>query len=129
MPWTLGQEHFAELPTAHHNLLQTTIGFKRRQRTDHASCRTPRLSRKYKCGRIQTTIRKRLFLFAETIQWASSERLANRVTSETMAGGENPGPGLPKNNWAHRLADDIRVFQATERSTDSSLLPFGVQTV
>ena len=32
--WTLGQEHFAQLRTAHHNLLRI-IGFQRRQRTDH----------------------------------------------------------------------------------------------
>ena len=31
--WTLGQEHFAELRTAHHNLLLRIIGFQRRQRT------------------------------------------------------------------------------------------------
>ena len=47
----------------------------------------------------------------------------------TLAGGENPGPGQPEKNWAQCLADDIRVFQATEGSTDSSPLLFGVETV
>ena len=47
----------------------------------------------------------------------------------TLAGGENPGPGRPENNWAQCLADDIRVFQATEGSTDSSPLLFGEETV
>ena len=46
----------------------------------------------------------------------------------TLAGGENPGPGQPENNWAQCLAD-IRVFQATEGSTDSSPLLFGVEAV
>ena len=47
----------------------------------------------------------------------------------TLAGGENPGPGRPERNWAQCLAGDIRVFQATEGSTDSSPLLFGVETV
>ena len=33
--WTLGQENFAKLRTAHHKLLLRIIGFQRRQRTDH----------------------------------------------------------------------------------------------
>ena len=44
--WTLCQEHFAELRTAHHNLFLQIIGFQSRQRTD-TSCRTPRLSRRH----------------------------------------------------------------------------------
>ena len=47
----------------------------------------------------------------------------------TMAGGVNPGRGLPEKNWAQCLADGIRVFKATEGSTDSSPLLFGVETV
>ena len=47
----------------------------------------------------------------------------------TLAGGENPGLGRPEKNWAQCLADDIRVFQATEGSTDSSPLLFVVKTV
>ena len=46
-----------------------------------------------------------------------------------MAGGENPGPGRPENTWAHCLADGIRVFRATEGSTDRPSLLFGVDTV
>eukprot|EP00904_Undaria_pinnatifida_P004437 jgi/Undpi1/13995/HiC_scaffold_9.g03646.m1 len=47
----------------------------------------------------------------------------------TMAGGVNPGRGRPEKNWAQCLVNDIRVFEATEGSTDSSLLLFGVETV
>ena len=46
-----------------------------------------------------------------------------------MAGGVNPGRGRPENNWAQCLVDDIRVFEATQGSTDSSPLLFGVETV
>ena len=33
--WILGQQLFAELRTAHHNLLLRITGFQRRQRSDH----------------------------------------------------------------------------------------------
>ena len=61
--WTLGQEHFAELRTAHHNLLRPTIGFHRRQRTDHLMSYTKAL-KKAQCESVETTIRKRCLLFA-----------------------------------------------------------------
>ena len=47
----------------------------------------------------------------------------------TVAGGENPGPGRPEKDRSQCLADDIRVFQATEGSMDSSPSLFGVETV
>ena len=33
--WTIGEEHFTELRTAHHRFLLRVIGFQHRQRTDH----------------------------------------------------------------------------------------------
>ena len=47
----------------------------------------------------------------------------------TMAGGENPGPGRPEENWAQCLVDDLRVFRVTEGSMESVALVFGVETV
>ena len=61
--WTLGQEHFAELRTAHHNLLLRIIGFQRRQRTDHLMSYAKAL-KKAQCESVETTIRKRRLLFA-----------------------------------------------------------------
>ena len=46
-----------------------------------------------------------------------------------MAGGVNRERSRPEKNWAHCLADDIRVFEATEGSMDSSPLLFGVETM
>ena len=78
---------------------------------------------------VETTIRKRRLPFAGTVQRTTSERLTHRVMFGTMAGGVNPGRGRPEKNWVQCLVDDIRVFEATERSTDSSPLFFGVDTV
>ena len=47
----------------------------------------------------------------------------------TMAGREDPGPGRPEKNWAQCIVDDLRAFRATEGSTESAALVFGVATV
>ena len=125
--WILGKEHFAELRTAHRFLLRI-IDFQRRQRTDHLMSYAKALKKaQWESG--ETTIRKRRLLFAGGVQRTHHERLTRRVMFGTMAGGENPGPGRPEKNWAQRLVDDLRVFQATEGSTESVLLMFGVETV
>ena len=52
-----------------------------------------------------------------------------RVMFGTMAGRENPGQGRPETNWAQCIVDDLRVFRATEGSTESVPLVFGAETV
>ena len=47
----------------------------------------------------------------------------------TFVGGENPGPGRPEKNLAQCLVDDLMVFTATEGSTESVPMVFGVETV
>ena len=37
-----------------------------------------------------------------------------------MAGEESPRPGRPGNNWAQYLDDDLRVFEDTKGSTETS---------
>ena len=85
--------------------------------------------KKAQCESVETIIRKRRLLFAGAVQRTTNERLTHRLMFGTMAGGENPAPGRPENNWAQCLADGIRVSQANEGSTDSSPLLFGVETV
>ena len=95
---TLGPEHFAELRTTNHKLLRI-IGFQRRQRTDRPMSYAKAL-KKAQCDSVETTIRKRRLLFAGAVQRMTNERLPHRVMFGTLAGGDRPGPGLPKNNWA-----------------------------
>ena len=64
--WTLGQEHFAELRTAHHNLLQI-IGFQRRRRTDQLMSYA-KAPKKAQCESVETTIPKRRLLFAGAVK-------------------------------------------------------------
>ena len=126
--WTLGKEHFAELRTAHHRFLLRIIDFQRRNRTDHLVSYAKAL-KEAQCEGVKTTIRKWRLLFAGAVQWANNERLTRPVMFGTMAGGENPRPGRPEKNWAKCLVDDLRVFRATEGSTQSVPLEFGVETV
>ena len=104
------------------------IGLQRRQRTDHPTSYAKAL-KKTQCESVETAIRKRRLLFAGVVQRTTNERLTSRVMFGTMAGGENPGRGRTENNWAQCLTDDLRVFQATEGSTESSPLLFGVEAV
>ena len=97
--WTFGQEHFVGLRTAHHNLLLRIIGFQRRQRTDYLMSYAEALKKSH-CESVETTIRKRRLLLAGAVQRTTNERLTHRVMFETLAGGENPGPGQPEMNWA-----------------------------
>ena len=85
--WTRGQEYFAELRTAHQNLLLGIIGFQRRQRTDHFMSYAKALE-KAQCESVKTTIRKRRLLFAGAVQRTTNERLTHRVMFGTMAGGK-----------------------------------------
>ena len=50
---TLGQEHFPELRTAHHNLLLRIIGLQRRQHTDHFMSYAKAL-KKAQCESVET---------------------------------------------------------------------------
>ena len=125
--FALGKEHFAELRTAHHSFLLRIIGFQRGQRTDYFVSYAKALEKAAQCESVERTIRKRRLLFAGGVQRTHNERLTRRVMLGTMAGGENPGPGRPEKNWAQRLVDDLRVFRATEGSTESVPLVFGVR--
>ena len=120
--------HFAELRTAHHVFLLRTISFQRRQRTDHLMSYAKAL-KKAQCESVESTIRKRRLLFAGAVKRTHNEQLSRRVMFGMMADGENPGPCRPEKNWAQCRVDDLRVFRATEGSTESVPVVFGVETV
>ena len=122
--WTLGKEHFAELRTAPHRFLLQTIGFQRRQRTDHLMSYSKAL-KKAQCESVETTMRKRRLLFAGAVQRTHNERLTRRVVFRTMAGGEIPPDQVDqRRSGPQSLVDHLRVFRATEGSTENVL--FGV---
>ena len=76
---------------------------------------------------VKTTIHKRRAFFA--VQPTTNDRLTHYVIFGKMTCGVKPGRGRPEKNWAQCLAGDIRVFEATQVSMDSSPLLFGVETI
>ena len=107
--WTLGKAHFPELRTAHHRLFLRTIGYQRRQRTDHLFPNSKAL-RKAQCESVEKAICKRRLLFARAVQRTNNERLTRRVMFVTVGGGDNPGPRRPENTRAQCFLDAFMVF-------------------
>ena len=66
MTWTLGREHYAKLWTVHHQPLLRTIGFSRRQRSDHVLS-YPKALKKTQCESVETIVRNWRLLFAGTV--------------------------------------------------------------
>ena len=127
--WALDLEHVPKVRTAHYKPLLMIIGFQRRQRIDHRMSYANALN-KAQCESVETSIRKRRLLFGGAVQRTTSERLTHRVMFGTMAGGVNPERGRPqKRTGPSGLVGDLRVFEATEGSTDSPPLLFGVAIV
>ena len=92
-----GQEHFAELRTAHHNSSYGSLG----SRADYAPTASfmsyaKALKKAQQGESVEGTICKRGVLFAGAVQRTTNERLIRRVTFRTKAGGENPGPVLTR---------------------------------
>ena len=94
---TLGQEHFAELRTAHHKRLLRIIGFQPRQRADHhlIIMSYAKALEKAQFESVETIHRRRL-VFAGAVQRTTNERLTRRVVVGAMAAGESPGSGRSK---------------------------------
>ena len=128
MTWTLGREHYAKLRTVHHQLLLRTIGFSRRQRSDHVLSYSKAL-KKTQCESVETTVRKRRLLFAGAVAIKHDGRLPRRVMFGALSGGGNPGPGRPEKNWLQCVSDDLQAFRATDGSTEDSPSIFGIETV
>jgi len=127
MTWTLGQEHYAKLRTVHHQLLLRTIGFSRRQRSDHVLSYSKAL-KQTQCDSVETVVRKRRLLFAGAVAKKHNGRLPRRVMFGALSGGEKPKPGRPQKMWLDCVSDDLKAFQATSGSTEDSPSVFGVET-
>lgn len=128
MTWTLSAQHFARLRSVHHQILLRVIGFQRRQRGDYRTLSYAKALKQTRCESIETTIRKRRLFFAGAVARQPKGRLPSRVMFGTMTGGEGRRPGGQPKSWQKCLAEDLKVFRATEGSTAQVPLVFGVET-
>lgn len=80
--------------------------------------------KKEPCDSFETILRTLRLRFAG----AHSGRIKRVYLTEwvfwTMAGRENPGSGRPEKNWAQWLGGDMKVFRATEESTEQHPLRY-----
>ena len=127
MTWTLCAQHIARLRSARHRVLLRVIGFQRRQRTNHTALSYAKALKKTRCESIEATIRKRRILFAGAVARQNEGRLPRRVMLGKMTGGEGRRPSGQPKSWYRCLLDDLKVFNATEGSTEHSKLVFGVE--
>ena len=95
----------------------------------HTSCRTPRPSKGHTTRGSRRPSANDGPRWRGGVQRTTNDRLTRRLIFGAMNGWwPKPGTRPTRRNWVHCLADDLRVFQATEGFTESSPLMFGVET-
>ena len=90
--WTFCQEHYAKLCTVQHRVLLRVIGAQRKK-PDH---RMPSYNRALEitgCESIETTLRTRRLLWAETLLRMSGGRLPKRIVFGNLDGAVRRGRG------------------------------------
>ena len=76
--WTLRQEHYAKLHTVHHRVSLRIIGAQRK-RPDHRMTSYNRALEITRCESIETMLRTRILLWAETLLRMSDGRMPKRI--------------------------------------------------
>ena len=127
MTWAPRREHYRLLRTVHHRLLLRVIGYHRARGT-YRQLSYAQALKKTGCHSAEAIVRQRRLLFAGALARQQDGRLPKRLAFGTLAGGEDPGPGCPEQNWLKCLRDDFQAFGATEGSTDDKRLTFGVES-
>ena len=110
--WTLRQEHYAKLPTVHHRVLLRIIGTQRK-RPDHRMTSYNRALEITRCESIETTLRTRRLLWAETLIRMSGGRLPKRIVFGNLEGAVHRGRGWKEKEWTDCVQSDIRAFGIT----------------
>ena len=98
--WTLRQEHYAELRTAHHRVLLRIIGAQRK-RSDHRMTSYSRALEITVCENIETTLRTRRRLWTGTLLRMSGERLPKRIIFGNLEGAVRRGRGGKEKEWTY----------------------------
>ena len=125
MTWSPRRNHYGMLQTTHHRLLLRVIGYRRKRGTYRQLSYAQALKR-VGCQSVEATVRQRRLLFAGAVARQPDGRLPKRLMFGELVGGENPGRGSPEQNWLICLKDDLKVFGATQGSTDDAPCVFGV---
>ena len=118
--WTLRQEHYANLRTAHHRVLPRIIGAQRK-RPDHRMSSCNRALQITRCESIETTLRTRKLLWAGTLIRMSGGWLPKRIVFGNLEGAVRRGRGGKEEEWTDCVQSDIRAFGITGRLESNGL--------
>ena len=110
--WTLRQEHYARLRTLHHGVLLRVIGTQRK-RPDHRMTSYNHALEITGCESIETTLRTRRRLGAETLLRMNGGRLPTRIVFGNLEGTVRRGRGEKEKEWTDCVQSDIRAFSIT----------------
>ena len=111
--WTLRQEHYAKLRTAHHRVLLRIIGAQRK-RPDHRITSYNRAFEITRCESIETTLRTRRLLWAGTLLRMSGGWLPKKqIMFGNLERAVRRGRGGKEEEWADCVQSDIRAFGIT----------------
>lgn len=75
------------------------------------------LLKKTRCHSTEAIVRTRRLLFAGALARQPDGRLPKRLAFGALTGGEDPGPGCPKQNWLKCLRNDFSNFRSLEEAS------------
>ena len=125
--WTMRSQDFSSLRTAHHKLLLSIIGFRRKGRTEDKPLSYKKVLERTGSERIETTIRKRQLGFAGALVRQGDSRLSKQVMfGRTVVQGPKRG-GRPATSWVDCLQKNLEAFGAVlHKGKGRKWVAFGV---
>ena len=110
--WTMRSQDFSSLRTAHHKLLLSIIGFRRKDRTEDKPLSYGKVLERTGSERIETTTRKRQLGFAGALVRQGDSRLSKQVMfGRLVVQGPKRG-GRPATSWVDCLQKNLEAFGA-----------------
>ena len=110
--WTLRSQDFSGLRTAHHKLLLSIIGFRRKDRTEHKPLSYRKVLERTGSERIETTIRKHQLGFAGALVRQGDSRLSKQVMFGRLVVQRPKRGGRPATSWVDCLQKNLDAFGA-----------------
>ena len=107
--WVPTVAHLAILPTAHHRLLLRCIAWNRKPRDGYHMLSYADAPAETVCQNVETTVRKRIILFAWFVARVGIERLPKRVTFGELEREKGYSGGLEQ-DWMCCLERDVSLF-------------------
>ena len=103
-------QDFSSLRTAHHKLLLSIIGFRRKDRPEDKPLSYRKVLERTGSERIETTIRKRQLGFAGALVRQGDSRLSKQVMFGRLVVQRPKREGRPATSWVDCLQKNLEAF-------------------